>query len=115
MMLKETLVCIKVLRSDTDERGEREVTAEKAASIGVSDTRPRPRVWCSQSLRREKEQRFVDVLLVQHRLVLSLSLDEETEERERDVDVGLYGTSFYLKNLTSPGAAKATRMDNGYP
>ena len=112
-MLKETLVCIKVLRSDTDERGEREVTAEKAASIVVSDTRSRSRVWCSQSLRREKEQWFVDVLLVQHRLVLSLSLDEETEERERDV--GLYGTSFYLKNLTSPGAAKATRMDNGYP
>ena len=60
MMLKETLVCIKVLRSDTDERGEREVTAEKAASIVVSDTRSRSRVWCSQSLRRDKEQRFVE-------------------------------------------------------
>ena len=39
MMLKETMVCIKVLRSDTDERDEREVTTEKAASIGISDTR----------------------------------------------------------------------------
>ena len=41
-------------------------------------------------------------------LPLQLILRADTEKERRRENIGLYGTVFYLKNPTPPGAAHAT-------